>query len=61
MLGAHRMWLKSWMPYEEAYRMPLVVRAPSRTAPSTVTDHLVQTHDLPHTYLDPPGSRQAWN
>ena len=52
MLGAHRMWIKSWMPNEEVYRMPLAIRCPSRIAPGTVTDHLVQTHDLPHTFLD---------
>ena len=52
MLGTHRMWIKSWMPYEEVYRMPLVVRAPGQTTPGSVTDHLVQTHDLPHTFLD---------
>ncbi len=50
MLGAHRMWIKSWMPYEEVYRMPLVARAPG-VAPS-VCDRLVQTHDIPHTVLD---------
>jgi arylsulfatase A-like enzyme len=50
MLGAHRMWIKSWMPYEEVYRMPLVIRGPGvRTG---TCDHLVQTHDMPHTILD---------
>ena len=52
MLGAHRMFIKSWMPCEEVYRMPLAVRCPGRIAPGTVTEHLVQTHDLPHTFLD---------
>ena len=51
-LGAHHMWIKSWMPYEEVYRMPLVIRLPGRTAPGSVSDCLVQTHDLPHTFLD---------
>jgi arylsulfatase A-like enzyme len=50
LLGAHRMWIKSWMPYEEVYRMPLVVRLPGAVA--GVCDRLVQTHDLPHTFLE---------
>jgi arylsulfatase A-like enzyme len=50
MLGAHRMWIKSWMPYEEIYRMPLVIRMPG--AKPAVSDRLVQTHDIPHTFLD---------
>ncbi|MDD5708426.1 MAG: sulfatase-like hydrolase/transferase, partial [Kiritimatiellae bacterium] len=50
MLGAHRMWIKSWMPYEEVYRMPLVIRVPG--AKPGVCDRLVQTHDIPHTFLD---------
>jgi arylsulfatase A-like enzyme len=52
LLGAHRMWIKSWMPYEEVYHVPLVVRLPGRVPAGAVTDHLVQTHDLPHTFLD---------
>jgi arylsulfatase A-like enzyme len=52
LLGAHRMWIKSWMPYEEVYRVPLAIRLPGQIAPGSVTDHLVQTHDLPHTFLD---------
>lgn len=52
MLGAHRMWIKSWMPCEEVYRVPLVIRCPGRVPAGQVTEHLVQTHDLPHTFLD---------
>ena len=26
MVGAHRMWLKGWIPYEETYRVPLIIR-----------------------------------
>jgi choline-sulfatase len=50
MLGAHRMWIKSWMPYEEVYRMPLVIRVPGLEP--GVCDRLVQTQDIPHTFLD---------
>lgn len=52
MLGAHHMWSKSWMPCEEAFRIPLVVRLPGRVPAGRTTRHLVQTHDLPHTFLD---------
>ena len=52
LLGAHRMWIKGWMPYEEVYRMPLIVRAPGIVSPGSVSEHLVQPHDLPHTFLD---------
>lgn len=52
MLGGHHMWSKSWMPCDEVYRIPLVVRLPGRVPAGQSTDHLVQTHDLPHTFLD---------
>jgi arylsulfatase A-like enzyme len=52
LLGAHHMWSKGWMPYEEIYRVPLVMRLPGRVPAGCATDHLVQTHDLPHTFLD---------
>lgn len=50
MLGAHRMWIKSWMPYEEVYRVPLTVRVPG-LQPGRC-ERLVQTHDIAHTILD---------
>ncbi len=50
-VGAHRMWIKGWIPYEECYRVPLIVRWPGRIAPGSTTSHLVQTHDLAHTYV----------
>jgi arylsulfatase A-like enzyme len=49
--GAHRMWLKGWMPYEECYRVPLIVRWPGHVEPGGKTSALVQTHDLAHTYI----------
>ena len=33
MVGAHRMWLKGWLPYEECYRVPMIVRWPGRRRP----------------------------
>jgi len=30
MVGAHRMWIKGWLPYEECYRVPMVMRWPGR-------------------------------
>jgi arylsulfatase A-like enzyme len=50
MVGAHRMWLKGWMPYEECYRVPLIVRWPGKIKPGSRSSALVQTHDLAHTY-----------
>ncbi len=40
------------MPCDEVYRIPLVVRLPGHVPAGQATDHLVQTHDLPHTFLD---------
>lgn len=51
MVGAHRMWIKGWIPYEECYRVPLIVRWPNTITPKSKTPHLVQTHDLAHTYV----------
>ena len=50
-VGAHRMWLKGWIPYEECYRVPLIVRWPGKITAGSVTSRLVQTHDLAHTYV----------
>jgi len=52
MVGAHRMWIKGWMPYEECYRIPLVIRWHGKIKPGSVSNRLVQTHDLAHTYVD---------
>jgi arylsulfatase A-like enzyme len=54
--GAHRMWIKGWIPYEESYRIPLVVRWPARFG-GRKTDHLASSHDLGHTYLDAAGAQ----
>jgi arylsulfatase A-like enzyme len=56
MCGAHRMWLKGWIPYEESYRVPLIVRWPGHVKPGSRTSHLVQTHDLAHTYVAAAGA-----
>jgi arylsulfatase A-like enzyme len=52
MVGAHRMWIKGWIPYEECYRIPLVIRWREKIKPGLVSNRLVQTHDLAHTYVD---------
>jgi arylsulfatase A-like enzyme len=56
MAGAHRMWIKGWIPYEECYRVPLIVRWPGKIQPGSKTRRLVQTHDLGHTYLAAAGA-----
>jgi arylsulfatase A-like enzyme len=57
MVGAHRMWIKGWIPYEETYRVPLIVRWPGHIQPGSRTDRLVQTHDLAHTYVQAAGAK----
>lgn len=56
MLGAHRQFLKGWQPYEETYRVPLVMRWPAVIAPGGVCEHLVQLHELAHTFVDVAGA-----
>ena len=56
-VGAHRMWIKGWIPYEECYRVPLIVRWPGHVAPGSSSSSLVQTHDLAHTYVAAAGAR----
>src|SRR5579884_3101246 len=51
MNGAHRMWIKGWIPYEECYRVPLIVRWPGHIAAGSKTQRLAVTHDLAHTYV----------
>jgi choline-sulfatase len=57
MVGAHRMWIKGWIPYEECYRVPMIVRWPKRIAAGGRTEELVQTHDLAHTYTAAAGAK----
>ena len=50
--GAHRLWFPCFAPYEELYKVPMVMRWPGRIQPGTVCDKLVQFHDLAHTFID---------
>ncbi len=52
MAGAHRMWIKGWIPYEETYRIPQILRWPARFKGGMRTDRLVSSHDLAHTYVE---------
>lgn len=54
--GAHRQFIKGWQPYEETYRVPLVMRWPAAIAAGGVCDRLVQLHDLAHTFVDLAGA-----
>lgn len=58
MVGAHRMWIKGWIPYEECYRVPFMVRWPGVVRPGSRCSHLVQTHDLAHTYVQAAGAQK---
>jgi arylsulfatase A-like enzyme len=51
MVGSHKMWIKGWIPYEECYRVPLIIRWPRQIKENQHTRALVQTHDLAHTYV----------
>jgi arylsulfatase A-like enzyme len=57
MVGAHRMWIKGWIPYEECYRVPFIVRWPGVVRPGSRCAHLMQTHDLAHTYVQAAGAQ----
>ena len=57
MVGAHRMWIKGWIPYEETYRVPLIVRWPGHIQAGARSEGLVQTHDLAHTYVAAAGAK----
>ena len=52
LVGAHRMYGKGWMPYEECYRIPLAVSWPGRIPEGTCCEHLVQLQDIAHTVVD---------
>jgi len=57
MVGAHRMWIKGWIPYEECYRIPLLVRWPGRVRAGARSRALVGLQDLAHTYVEAGGAR----
>lgn len=57
MVGAHGMWSKGWIPYEECYRVPLVIRWPAAIKAGQRCSKLVQTHFLGHTYLQAAGAK----
>ncbi len=57
MVGAHRMWIKGWIPYEETYRIPQILRWPERFAGGRKTSLLASSHDLAHTYVDVAGAK----
>ena len=56
MACGHRMWFMGWLPYEECYRIPMIVRWPGVTRPGARCGRLVQCHDLAHTYADAAGA-----
>jgi arylsulfatase A-like enzyme len=56
LLGAHRMFHKGWMPYEENHRIPMLARLPGRIPAGSSTDALVQLHDWAHTFVSLAGA-----
>jgi len=57
MVGAHHMWIKGWIPYEECYRVPMIARWAGAIQAGGRCDHLVQLHDLAHTYAQAGGGK----
>ncbi len=55
MMGAHRMRLKGTLPYDEIFRVPLIVRVPGETFPRTVVDDLAVNVSLPGTLVEAAG------
>lgn len=63
-MGAHGLLMKGPPPYEETYRIPLLIRWPGVTEPGTTDDALVSSMDLAPTIVemaecDPLGGTQA--
>ena len=56
MLGAHHMWSKSWMPYEEIWRVPGVVKYPGYVKSGIVCEKIIMSHYMPYTFLDYAGA-----
>jgi arylsulfatase A-like enzyme len=57
MVGGHHMWSKGWIPYEECYRVPMIVRWPGVVRSGSRCEHLVQLQDLAHTYVQAGGGQ----
>lgn len=55
MMGAHRLRLKGTLPYEELYRVPLVLRVPGQAFPRRVVDDLTVNVSLPGTLIEAAG------
>jgi arylsulfatase A-like enzyme len=56
LVGAHGMFIKGWMPYEETHRVPMVARWPGLIQPGGSTDCLVHLHDWAHTFISVGGA-----
>ncbi len=56
MVGAHHMFIKGWMPYEETHRIPMAARWPGVIPAGSVTGELVHLHDWAHTFTAAAGA-----
>ena len=56
-MGAHGLLMKGPPPYEETYRIPLIVRWPGVVAPGSTSDALVSSMDLAPTICRDGGLR----
>ena len=59
MAGAHRLFIKGWMPHEETHRIPMAARWPTVIPAGSTTDELVQLHDWAHTFTALAGPRRC--
>lgn len=51
LVGAHRMFIKGWMPYEEGHRIPMIARWPGVIPAGSRSEALVQLQDWAHTFV----------
>jgi arylsulfatase A-like enzyme len=56
MMGAHGLMHKGVFPFEEGYRIPLIVHWPGHIPAGTTCERLVNTHDLAPTIVDMVGA-----
>jgi arylsulfatase A-like enzyme len=52
MVGDHGIWHMGICPTEDTYKIPMVIRWPGRIQAGNVSDRLVISHDLAHTYAE---------
>jgi len=57
MMGGHRLLTKGVTPYEEVYKVPLIIRVPNLSLDGNICDHIVNIGSLGPTILELTGCR----